>query len=85
MLACVEKVSAQVRRKSWDQSNDNLVEDDVNCGNASLNEDTILQRKLQFKQLQINPKNKKNFRVATEASIVYTSCITRCNWAKRNL
>ena len=42
MLACVEKVSAQVRRKSWDHSNDNLVEDDVNCGNASLNEDTIV-------------------------------------------
>ena len=42
VLACVEKVSAQVRRKSWDQSNDNLVEDDVNCGNASLNEDMIV-------------------------------------------
>ena len=38
----LEKVSAQVRRKSWDQSNDNLVEDDVNCGNASLNEDMIV-------------------------------------------
>ena len=42
VLAWVEKVSAQVRRKSWDQSNDNLVEDDVNCGNASLNEDMIV-------------------------------------------
>ena len=42
MLACVEKVSAQVRPKSWDQSNDNLVEDDVNCGKASLNEDMIV-------------------------------------------
>ena len=42
VLACVEKVSAQVRRKSWDHSNDNLVEDDVNCGNASLNEDIIV-------------------------------------------
>ena len=42
VLACVGKVSAQVRRKSWDQSNDNLVEDDVNCGNASLNEDMIV-------------------------------------------
>ena len=42
VLACVEKVSAKVRRKSWDQSNDNLVEDDVNCGNASLNEDMIV-------------------------------------------
>ena len=42
VLACVEKVSAQVRRKSWDQSNDNLVEDDVNYGNASLNEDMIV-------------------------------------------
>ena len=42
VLACVEKVSAQVRRKSWDQSNDNLVEDDVNCGNTSLNEDMIV-------------------------------------------
>ena len=38
----LEKMSAQVRRKSWDQSNDNLVEDDVNCGNASLNEDMIV-------------------------------------------
>ena len=38
----LEKVSAQVRRKSWDQSNDNLVEDDVNYGNASLNEDMIV-------------------------------------------
>ena len=42
VLACVEKVSAQVRRKSWDQGNDNLVEDDVNCGKASLNEDMIV-------------------------------------------
>ena len=42
VLAWVEKVSAQVRRKSWDQSNDNLVEDDVNYGNASLNEDMIV-------------------------------------------
>ena len=42
VLACVEKVSAQVRRKSWDQSNDNLVEDDVNYGNANLNEDMIV-------------------------------------------
>ena len=42
VLACVEKVSAQVRRKSWDQSNDNLNEDDVNCGNTSLNEDMIV-------------------------------------------
>ena len=42
VFACVGKVSAQVRRKSWDQSNDNLVEDDVNCGNASLNEDMIV-------------------------------------------
>ena len=41
VLAWVEKLSAQVRRKSWDQSNDNLVEDDVNYGNASLNEDMI--------------------------------------------
>ena len=45
MLACVEKVSAQVRRKRWDHSNDNLVEDDVNCGNASLNEDIIVAAK----------------------------------------
>ena len=37
-----KKVSAQVRRKSWDQSNDNLVEDDVNYGNARLNEDMIV-------------------------------------------
>ena len=42
VLAWAEKVSAQVRRKSWDQSNDNLVEDDVNYGNASLNEDMIV-------------------------------------------
>ena len=42
VLAWVEKVSAQVRRKSWDQSNDNLVEDDVNYGNASLNEGMIV-------------------------------------------
>ena len=42
VLALVEKVSAQVRRKSRDQSNDNLVEDDVNYGNASLNEDMIV-------------------------------------------
>ena len=42
VLACIEKVPAQVRRKSWDQSNDNLVEDDVNCGNTSLNEDMIV-------------------------------------------
>ena len=42
VLAWVEKVSAQVRRKSWDQSNDNLVEDDVNYGKASLNEDMIV-------------------------------------------
>ena len=42
VLVCVEKVSAQVRRKSWDQSNDNLIEDDVNSGNASLNEDMIV-------------------------------------------
>ena len=42
VLAWVQKVSAQVRRKSWDQSNDNLVEDDVNYGNASLNEDMIV-------------------------------------------
>ena len=46
VLACVEKVSAQVRRKSWDQSNDNLVEDDVNCGNTSLNEDMIVVAKI---------------------------------------
>jgi len=46
VLACVEKVSAQVCRKSWDQSNDNLVEDDVNCGNASLNEDMIVAEEI---------------------------------------
>ena len=42
VLPCVEKVSAHVRRKSWDQSNDNLVEDDVNSGNTSFNEDMIV-------------------------------------------
>ena len=41
VFPCVGKVSAQVRRKSWDQSNDNLV-DDVNWGNTSLNEDMIV-------------------------------------------
>ena len=46
VLASVEKVSAQVRRESWDQSNDNLVEDDVNCGNTSLNEDMIVVAKI---------------------------------------
>ena len=46
VLACVEKVSAQVRRESWDQSNDNLVEDDVICRNTSLNEDMIVAAKI---------------------------------------
>ena len=33
---CYEKIS------SYMQSNDNLLEDDVNCGNASFNEDMIV-------------------------------------------